>query len=148
MRCLRLLGWNLHRRPTASLRYYGVTKHMDGFYQTVMMRAKPSNLDEFKYWLGVLAHEIMHVVGYVCHTTVEGPQECAWTIGTASSDAEERAAEVGAQLLVEALGLEYIDDGASVALGSFTTQDGDEAASRVAFVLKLFRENEKFDSLN
>lgn len=114
-------------------------------YRTVMMTPRPATLPEYKFWLLVLAHELMHVVGLRTDTFRWGfgwssnpwPQRTTWTIGSASSDSEERVAERGAELIAEWLGLDAHDDSWREVLGDITEDEAAAASFRFSFVLNL-----------
>lgn len=163
------LDWNVSRRPCAAPA--GVTKHehrlAEGWYtpkqrrskvidrlykvaprgglfayRTVMMRPRPRGLADYQFWLLVLAHELIHVLGFRTGTFRWGPgwgtpswsQETQWTAGSVSSDSEERVAELGAELLMDRLGVAVRDPSWRQVLGDPSPEEVDLAVQRVAFL--------------
>lgn len=131
------MDWNVSRRPCAT--FLGVVKTHPRVgvpvYRTIMLRPKPRGLDDLRMLLLVLAHELVHVLGMRTGTFRWG-HEHTFTQGvdTLSSDSEERVAEVGAELLMDRLGVAVRDPSWRQVLGDPSPEEVDLAVQRVAFL--------------
>lgn len=134
------------RRSRVRARVYEVGPFLDRFvYRTVMMRKRPGGLEDYQFWLLVLSHELMHVIGMVRGTFRWGTvyeTGTAWfqgprTRGTTSSDSEERIAELGSEHLAAWLGISAYDPTWRDTLGDPMLDECREVDDRVAFVIGL-----------
>lgn len=87
----------------------------------VMSRTAPT------YWVQALAHELMHVAGYV-RGTLPLPGVCL--PGFASTDAEEAVADAGAMALCNMFGVAADES----FMRAWPAPDGAELAARLALV--------------
>ena len=85
-------------------------------------------------WLGVLAHEIVHVTGHLLNSYSGGVMRHD---GVESTEFEERVAETGAEILMDRLGVTFKDTRWRVWWGTPMDDEVEEATRRVEHILSL-----------
>lgn len=91
--------------------------------------------DDPEQFLFVMAHEMIHAVGFNLGSVREGVSSTNWTFGTTSCDSEERVADLGANLLMQIFDVDFESYDFRELVGVENDEETLEARARVSYLV-------------
>lgn len=91
--------------------------------------------DDPEQFLFVMAHEMIHAVGFNLGSVREGVSSTNWTFGTTSCDSEERVADLGANLLMQIFDVDFDSYDFRELVGVENDEETLEARARVSYLV-------------